>query len=80
MSALWRFKLILGLVNKGDHPITFLGLTYTCDFTAVCVLVHVFWPRSTNRRFFCDNHRQMRVSIMGTDDLDDYERVNIFYN
>lgn len=58
VSALWRFKLLLGeligfnFLKETKLLISFLsGITYSADCFAYCVMAHLLWPTRSEQYF-----------------------------
>ncbi|KAK0397029.1 hypothetical protein QR680_001948 [Steinernema hermaphroditum] len=65
ISLLWRFKIILGIRTFAN-------------FAVIACLVHLFWPSSTNRRFFLSDrsvHRQVDQSC--STEMEEFEKLLI---
>uniref|UniRef100_A0A1I7ZVI5 GpcrRhopsn4 domain-containing protein n=1 Tax=Steinernema glaseri TaxID=37863 RepID=A0A1I7ZVI5_9BILA len=65
ISLLWRFKIILGIRTFAN-------------FAVIACLVHLFWPSSTNRRFFLSDrsvHRQVDQGC--STEMEEFEKLII---
>ena len=48
------------------------AVSYLADFVGLGMLVHLLWPRSTNRRYFLDEEEMERLAGT-TDGLEEFE-------
>uniref|UniRef100_A0A914VYP3 GPR180/TMEM145 transmembrane domain-containing protein n=1 Tax=Plectus sambesii TaxID=2011161 RepID=A0A914VYP3_9BILA len=60
IELLWRFKIIL-------------GINLLANTLASAILVHLFWPMSTNRRFFAADDRMHRL-LNHSEEMDEFEK------
>jgi len=60
IAIMWRCKVVL-------------SIAYLADFVACAVLIHLFWPSSSNRTYFLNN----ASSSAAAEELDDYEKAII---
>lgn len=78
VSALWRFKLLLGKYHKIYHKIRnmisflfmhsmFVGITYSADCFAYCVMAHLLWPTRSEQYF---------LLAQGADNGDELDEFN----